>query len=93
MAILDAEDPFIAALRDSDLPGAARRQRIRLADAPADLRDAFDDSLLAGSHNLENVLCAAAAAEAVRWSRRLFSNWADWNAAGLLPPKLGDCRM
>ena len=64
VAVLDAEDPFIAALSDDDLPGAAERRRIRIADAPLDLKDAFAESVLAGSHNLENVLCAAAAAEA-----------------------------
>jgi UDP-N-acetylmuramoylalanine--D-glutamate ligase len=64
VAVLDDDDPWIARLADEELPGAARRVRIRLADAPRDLRDAFDDSVLAGSHNLENVLCAAAAAEA-----------------------------
>jgi UDP-N-acetylmuramoylalanine--D-glutamate ligase len=64
VAILDDDDPWIARLSDDELPGAARRVRRRRADAPEDLRDAFDDSVLAGSHNLENVLCAAAAAEA-----------------------------
>ena len=64
IAVLDDDDPWIAKLADDEVPGAARRVRIRLADAPQDLRDAFDDSVLAGSHNLENVLCAAAAAEA-----------------------------
>jgi UDP-N-acetylmuramoylalanine--D-glutamate ligase len=63
VAVLDDDDEWISALTDADLPGAARRVRIRLADAPQDLLDAFDDSALAGSHNLENVLCAAAAAE------------------------------
>jgi UDP-N-acetylmuramoylalanine--D-glutamate ligase len=70
VAVLDDDDPWIAALSDADLPGSARRVRIRLADAPQDLRDAFDDSVLAGSHNLENVLCAAAAAEAAGADRR-----------------------
>ena len=70
VAVLDDDDPWIAALADDELPGAARRVRIRLADAPQDLRDAFDDSVLAGSHNLENVLCAAAAAEAAGADRR-----------------------
>jgi UDP-N-acetylmuramoylalanine--D-glutamate ligase len=64
VAVLDADDPWIAALPDSALPGAGRRLRIHAADAPEDLRAAFEDSVLAGPHNLENVLCAAAAAEA-----------------------------
>jgi UDP-N-acetylmuramoylalanine--D-glutamate ligase len=64
VAVLDDDDPWVAGLSDDELPGAARRVRIRLAEAPQDLRDAFDESVLAGSHNLENVLCAAAAAEA-----------------------------
>jgi UDP-N-acetylmuramoylalanine--D-glutamate ligase len=64
VAVLDDDDPWISRLADADLPGAARRVRLRLAEAPQDLREAFADSALAGSHNLENVLCAAAAAEA-----------------------------
>ncbi len=68
--MLDDDDPWIAALSDADLPGNARRVHVRLAEAPQDLRDAFDDSVLAGSHNLENVLCAAAAAEAAGADRR-----------------------
>jgi UDP-N-acetylmuramoylalanine--D-glutamate ligase len=64
VAVLDDDDPWIARLSDADLPGSARRVRVRLAEAPQDLRDAFDRSVLTGSHNLENVLCAAAAAEA-----------------------------
>ena len=57
--------PWIAALSDDvPGPGAARARARRLADAPADLLDAFGESALAGSHNLENALCAAAAAEA-----------------------------
>jgi UDP-N-acetylmuramoylalanine--D-glutamate ligase len=70
VAVLDDDDPWIAALADADLPGNGRRVHIRLADAPQDLREAFDDSVLAGSHNLENVLCAAAAAEAAGAERR-----------------------
>jgi UDP-N-acetylmuramoylalanine--D-glutamate ligase len=64
VAVLADDDPWIADLSDGDLPGGARRLRIRRADAPEDLREAFGASVLAGSHNLENVLCAAAAAEA-----------------------------
>jgi UDP-N-acetylmuramoylalanine--D-glutamate ligase len=70
VAVLDDDDPWIAALSDADVPGTARRLRVRLADAPDDLREAFDESALAGSHNLENVLCAAAAAEAAGADRR-----------------------
>ena len=43
--------------------------RVRAADAPADLLAAFADSPLRGSHNLENALCAAAAAEAAGAAR------------------------
>jgi UDP-N-acetylmuramoylalanine--D-glutamate ligase len=64
LAVLDDDDPWIAATPDSAIPGAARRVRVHAADAPQDMRDAFADSPLAGSHNLENVLCAASAAEA-----------------------------
>jgi UDP-N-acetylmuramoylalanine--D-glutamate ligase len=64
VAVLDADDPWIAALPDAALPGAGRRVRIHAADVPEDLRAAFEDSVLAGPHNLENVLVAAAAAEA-----------------------------
>jgi UDP-N-acetylmuramoylalanine--D-glutamate ligase len=64
LAVLDDDDPWIAALDDAAVPGHARRLRIRAADAPDDLADAFDASALGGSHNLENVLVAAAAAEA-----------------------------
>jgi UDP-N-acetylmuramoylalanine--D-glutamate ligase len=70
VAVLVADDPFVGALADSDLPGAGRRLRIHAADAPDDLLGAFDDSVLAGSHNLENVLSAAAAAEAAGADRR-----------------------
>jgi UDP-N-acetylmuramoylalanine--D-glutamate ligase len=70
VAVLDDEDPWISGLADASLPGEARRLRIRLADAPQDLRDAFADSVLAGSHNMENVLCAAAAADAAGADRR-----------------------
>jgi UDP-N-acetylmuramoylalanine--D-glutamate ligase len=69
VAVLDDDDPWIAALDDADLPGRGRRVRVRAADAPADLREAFGESALGGSHNLENSLCAAAAAEAAGAAR------------------------
>jgi UDP-N-acetylmuramoylalanine--D-glutamate ligase len=64
VAVLDDDDPWISRLSDDDLPGRGTRLRIRAAEAPDDLADAFDASALGGSHNLENVLVAAAAAEA-----------------------------
>jgi UDP-N-acetylmuramoylalanine--D-glutamate ligase len=64
VAVLDDDDPWISRLADQDLPGRATRVRVRAAEAPDDLADAFDASALGGSHNLENVLVAAAAAEA-----------------------------
>jgi UDP-N-acetylmuramoylalanine--D-glutamate ligase len=64
VAVLDGDDPWIAALPDDALPGTGRRVRIHAVDAPEDVRAAFVDSVLAGPHNLENVLVAAAAAEA-----------------------------
>jgi UDP-N-acetylmuramoylalanine--D-glutamate ligase len=67
VAVLDDDDPWIAAL--DDVPGHGRRVRVRAADAPADLLDAFGESALRGSHNLENALCAAAAAEAAGAAR------------------------
>ena len=67
VAVLDDDDPWIAAL--DDVPGNGRRVRVRAAGAPADLLEAFGESALAGSHNLENALCAAAAAEAAGAAR------------------------
>ena len=67
VAVLDDDDPWIAAL--DDVPGRGRRVRVRAADAPADLLEAFGESALGGSHNLENALCAAAAAEAAGAAR------------------------
>jgi UDP-N-acetylmuramoylalanine--D-glutamate ligase len=67
VAVLDDDDPWIAAL--DDVPGHGRRVRVRAADAPADLLEAFGESALGGSHNLENALCAAAAAEAAGAAR------------------------
>jgi UDP-N-acetylmuramoylalanine--D-glutamate ligase len=64
-AVLCADDPWVAALADDDVPGNGRRLRVRRVEAPDDLRAAFAASALAGSHNLENALCAAAAAEAL----------------------------
>jgi UDP-N-acetylmuramoylalanine--D-glutamate ligase len=69
VAVLDDDDPWISALADTDIPGDARRVRVRTADAPADLLEAFGDSPLRGSHNLENALCAAAAAAAAGAAR------------------------
>jgi UDP-N-acetylmuramoylalanine--D-glutamate ligase len=69
VAVLDDDDPWIAALDDADIPGDGRRVRVRAADAPLDLREAFADSPLRGSHNLENAVCAAAAAEAAGAAR------------------------
>jgi UDP-N-acetylmuramoylalanine--D-glutamate ligase len=62
VALLDDDDPWISALADEDVPGRGRRLRVRAADTPDDLADAFGASALAGSHNLENVLVAATAA-------------------------------
>jgi UDP-N-acetylmuramoylalanine--D-glutamate ligase len=67
LAVLDDDDPWIAAL--DDIPGHGQRVRVRAADAPADLLEAFGESALGGSHNLENALCAAAAAEAAGAAR------------------------
>jgi UDP-N-acetylmuramoylalanine--D-glutamate ligase len=64
VAVLTDDDPFIANLPDAAIPGAARTLRVRRGEATADLLSAFGDSALAGSHNLENVLAATAAAEA-----------------------------
>jgi UDP-N-acetylmuramoylalanine--D-glutamate ligase len=64
VAVLDDDDPWISRLPDAAVPGSGQRVRIRVADAPEDLLEAFAGSRLAGSHNLENVLCAAAAAGA-----------------------------
>jgi UDP-N-acetylmuramoylalanine--D-glutamate ligase len=61
-AVLCDEDAFVAALADDAVPGAGARVRVRLADAPADLRAAFADSALAGAHNEANALCALTAA-------------------------------
>ena len=64
LAVLDDDDPWISRLADADVPGRGRRLRVRAAEAPDDLAEAFEASALGGSHNLENVLVAAAAAEA-----------------------------
>jgi UDP-N-acetylmuramoylalanine--D-glutamate ligase len=64
VAVLDDDDPWIADTDDTDIPGLGRRVRVRLSDAPDDLVEAFEASALSGSHNLENALCAATAAEA-----------------------------
>jgi UDP-N-acetylmuramoylalanine--D-glutamate ligase len=69
VAVLTDDDPFIASLPDAAIPGAARKLRIRRSAATVDLLSAFEDSALGGSHNLENALTAAAAAEAAGAAR------------------------
>jgi UDP-N-acetylmuramoylalanine--D-glutamate ligase len=68
-AVLCDDDPWLARLPDAALPGAGRRLRVRAAAADADALEAFAGSHLVGSHNLENALCALAAAEQAGASR------------------------
>ena len=69
VAILTDDDPWIHATPDDAIPGEARRVRVRREDAADDLLVGFEGSALGGSHNLENVLTAAAAAEAAGATR------------------------
>jgi UDP-N-acetylmuramoylalanine--D-glutamate ligase len=65
VAVLCDDDPFVHGLSDGEIPGAGRRRRVRRAEPQPDLERAFARSRLRGPHNLENALCAAAAAEAL----------------------------
>jgi UDP-N-acetylmuramoylalanine--D-glutamate ligase len=69
VAVLVDDDPWIHATADGAIPGAGRKVRVCRGQAPEDLRAAFADSQLGGSHNFENVLAASAAAEAAGASR------------------------
>jgi UDP-N-acetylmuramoylalanine--D-glutamate ligase len=63
-AVLNDGDPWVSRLPSDRLPGQAARVRIAPEPVPDDLGAALEQSGLRGPHNLENALCAAAAAEA-----------------------------
>jgi UDP-N-acetylmuramoylalanine--D-glutamate ligase len=63
-AVLNDGDPWVSHLASTDVPGEARRIRISPAPVSDDAAAAFEQSGLRGPHNLENALCAAAAAQA-----------------------------
>jgi UDP-N-acetylmuramoylalanine--D-glutamate ligase len=60
-AILCADDAYVAALSDADVPGDGRRQRVSGADL-GPFEEAFAASRLRGPHNRANTACAIAVA-------------------------------
>ncbi len=64
VAVLCADDAFVAALSDDDLPGDGRTVRVSGADL-GPFEEAFAASRLRGPHNRANTACAIAVARAL----------------------------